>query len=227
MKFKDVELLPGVVTNVKDPKMQGRIKATVPGLFDSATMNEEGLPWIYPLTMIGYQGFSKMMAGSKIWVFKTTDNYREFWYIPMFEMNANTKQIVNNYTEPDILISRSAGEESIYIYYNDVDGIKLQIGDSFINICKDKTILVKAGISHIRINKDGNINIGKEETDFEPTVMGNALYNTLSKLAQDLQSVASTAAGNVVDIIRSPLSTAASNLSNGIKDIRAENVYVN
>ena len=68
MKFSETELLPGVVIDVDDPKMLGRVKATVPTLFDENIMNKEGMPWIYPLTMIGYQGFSKLQKGSKIYL---------------------------------------------------------------------------------------------------------------------------------------------------------------
>lgn len=227
MKFKDVELLPGVIVNVNDPKKQGRLKAAVPGLFDVTTMDEEGLPWIYPLTMHGQQGFSKMMKGSKIWVFKINDNYREFWYIPMFELNSNTREIVANYNEPDVLISRSAGEESIYIYYTDKDGIKLQIGDAEINIAHDKTINIKSGTSNIIINNNGNINIGTNEKEYEPGVMGDKLYNKLSKLSTDLQNIASLASGNVLDVLRTPIGQAASNLSEGLEEIKAQTTFVN
>lgn len=227
MKFKDVELLPGAVIVVDDPKKQGRIKVAVPGLFDNTTMNEEGLPWVYPLTMHGYQGFSKMMKGSKVWVFKTTDNYREFWYIPMFELNTNTKEIVSNYEEPDILISRSAGEESIYIYYTDKDGIKLQIGDAEVNIAHDKTIKIKSGSSDITINNNSSITIGTSENEFEPAIMGNKLYNKLAKLSTDLQNVASMATGNMVDVLRVPIGEAAANLSDGLEDIKAQITQVN
>jgi electron transport complex protein RnfC len=104
MKFNETELLPGVVIDVNDPKKLGRVKATVPTLFDEAVMNREGMPWIYPLTMTGYQGFSKLMAGSKIWVFKQQSKPREFWYIPMFELNQNTRTVLENYEEPEVLI---------------------------------------------------------------------------------------------------------------------------
>ena len=53
MKFKDVELLPGVVIDAKDPKMLGRVKATVPTLFDNSAMDVKVMPWIYPISMIG------------------------------------------------------------------------------------------------------------------------------------------------------------------------------
>jgi hypothetical protein len=227
MKFKDVELLPGVVINVDDPKMQGRIKAAIPGVFDTETMNEEGLPWIYPLTMHGFQGFSKMMKGSKIWVFKQDNNYREFWYIPMFALNENTKQVVSSYNEPDVLISRSAGEESIYIYYNDTDGIKCQIGDAVINIAHDKTIYIYSGSSAITVNGNGKITIGNKDTEFEPTVLGNKLYDVLAQLSTDLKQIGSSAHGNILDPL-SPLFTVASqNLTNGINNIKATNTLVN
>lgn len=228
MKFKDIELLPGVVTNVNDPKFQGRVKATVPTLFDGTIMSDEGLPWIYPLSMIGYQGFSKLMEGSKIWVLRIKNDYKMFWYIPMFEMNANTKEILSNaYNEPDILISRSAGDESIYIYYTDADGLKMQIGNSEINIARDKTIYIKGGETAITVNNEGKITIGKNDTEFEPAILGNKLVDTLSQLASDLQQVSSVASGNVVDVIKMPMNTAGTNLANAVESLKAINTFIN
>ena len=78
--------------------------------------------------MKGYQGFSKLMTGSKVWVFKQKDNYKELWYIPMFELNQNTREIVSQYNEPEVLISRSAGDLSVLINYSDQEGIQLKVG---------------------------------------------------------------------------------------------------
>ena len=121
MKLSDYEFFPGSIIDVADPKYQGRVKANVPTLFDPS-MNKDGLPWIYPFTMGGNQSFSKMTEGSKIWVFRNRTNYNEFWYVPMFELKADTRELLGSddtYENGEVLLSRNMGSMSVYIYYND------------------------------------------------------------------------------------------------------------
>ena len=66
-----------------------------------------------------------MMTGVKIWVLKQENNYKEFWYFPMFELNQNTRDIIVDYDYPEILVSRNIGDASVLIYYTDKDGIML------------------------------------------------------------------------------------------------------
>ena len=49
--FKDIRLIPGVVINNTDSDNLGRVKAYAPGLFDTKTMDEDALPWVYPFCM--------------------------------------------------------------------------------------------------------------------------------------------------------------------------------
>ena len=90
MFFKDLEVLPGIVINAEDPENLLRVKAAVPGLFDPSTMDVEALPWVYRFPMCGYQQYSKLMNGSKIWIIRNTTNCFEFWYIPFSNLNQNT-----------------------------------------------------------------------------------------------------------------------------------------
>lgn len=216
MKFKDVELLPGVIIDAKDPKMLGRVKATVPTLFDNSAMDVKGMPWIYPISMIGYQGFSKLQEGSKIWVYKIEGNYREFWYMPMFEANADTRKIIADYEEPDVLISRSAGANSVYIYYTDKQGIMLKLGEnSFINMKANGEILAKSTEGQVSI-RDGKVYVGSEDTK-EQAVLGNTLDKVLGQLASDLMQVATVASNNpYTTALFKPLSDASNNLKSGI-----------
>jgi hypothetical protein len=221
MKFNETELLPGVVIDVNDPKKLGRVKATVPTLFDEAVMNREGMPWIYPLTMTGYQGFSKLMAGSKIWVFKQQSKPREFWYIPMFELNQNTRTVLENYEEPEVLISRSAGDESIYIYYTDQEGIMLKFGESnFINIKPDSSITLRASESKVEL-KNGKVYIGDGNAT-EPAVLGNKLFDALNNLSNGLNNVASMCNTPWTLPLRTPLQEMSASLLDDIQSIRCE-----
>ena len=95
MKFSDAEILPAVVVDNKDPKNIGRIKVAIPGKWDTASICVQNLPWVMPLTQSGYQSFSKQTNGSKVWVINNKANLHEYWYIPMFDMNANTASDVD------------------------------------------------------------------------------------------------------------------------------------
>jgi len=194
MKFSDYEFFPGVITKVDDPKYIGRIKATVPTIFDSS-MNEDGLPWIYPFTMIGgHQGFSKMREGSKVWVIRNTKNRNEFWYVPMFELTESTSELVkeDNYDDATVLISRDNGGGSVYVYYNQTDGMMIKYGDNnMININPESQITIQAGDAKVLL-KDNHVYIG-DGKDGEPAVLGDQLKDLLSTFFNNLQTAAGSA----------------------------------
>ena len=192
MKFSDYEFFPGVVTDVADPKYLGRVKATVPTVFD-ASMDKEGLPWVRPFTMLGYQGFSKMREGSKIWVIRNIKNRNEFWYVPMFELNQDTRELLNDdekYENGDVLLSRNNGNNSIYIYYNDTDGIMIKYGDqNLININSKSEITVQAGEGKVFI-KDNKVYLGDGDTgSSQKAVMGDDLKTQLNKINQNFTKI--------------------------------------
>jgi hypothetical protein len=143
-----------------------------------------------------------------------------------FEINANTREIISNYEEPDILISRSAGEESIYIYYTDTDGIKLQIGNAEINISKDKTITIKSDTSKIVIPSNGIVSIGKGDEDYEQAVLGNKLYKLLADLQTNLAQCASLSLGDATPL-KTGFNACASAIDAGLKEILSDNVKIN
>ena len=226
MKFKDVELLPGVVIDAADPKMLGRIKVTVPGVFDASVMNKEGLPWVYPITMTGYQGFSKLQEGSKVWVFRIIDGYREFWYMPMFEMNADTRQIISAYEEPDVLISRSAGANSVYIYYTDKEGIMLKLGEnSFVNLKASGEIIAKSTEGQVSI-RDGKVYVGDSNAE-EPAILGNQLETLLINLSSNLTDFSNKAMGDEHTLpLSEPLAKAANDIMSDLKQIKCTHTIV-
>ena len=115
MKLADVEMIPGVVVDDEDPKFLGRLKISAPGEFEVDSMDINDMFWVYPFPVGGYQSFSHMLKGSKVWLIKNTKNYYEYWYLPYFEMNANTFNLVNSKKkyDADVLVSRSDGSNNI------------------------------------------------------------------------------------------------------------------
>lgn len=192
MELKDWKILPGTVIEVHDPKYIGRVKADSPGLFNSDVMNKEGLPWLYPLGMTGYQGFSKLRTGSKVWIL-TNNDYDEFWYWPMFELNQDTRDIISknesDYEEAEVLIARNSGENGIYIYYSPSEGIILKnSNNTFIKIKSNNEIEIKAGKSNILI-KDNIIYQGIEDGNYTQAVLGDNLISFLGDLNEYLNSL--------------------------------------
>ena len=105
MKLSNVDVVPGVIVDTKDPKKLGRVKINAPALMRGnnsgdtygvvETIDNNVLPWVYPLTMSRYQSFSKQLEGMKVWVLNNTENYNEYWYIPMFDYIDVTEEIVS------------------------------------------------------------------------------------------------------------------------------------
>lgn len=228
MKLSDYEFFPGSIIDVEDPKYQGRVKANAPTLFDPS-MNKDGLPWIYPFTMSGLQRFSKMTEGTKIWVLRNINNYNEFWYIPMFELTQDSRDLINsddNYENGEILLSRNMGNMSVYIYYNDTDGIVIKYGDNnMITINPDSEVILQAGSGKIKIS-DNHVYLGDGE-DGEPAVMGDKLKSILSQLSTDLSSLGSTATPNPYTTALGPgFMQASSNISSALGNLLAKNTNV-
>jgi hypothetical protein len=187
MKLKDIELLPGEIVSVDDPNHIGRIKANVPTLFDSSKMNPDGMPWIYKLTIPGYQNFSSMQPGERVWVIKNLNNYNEFWYIPMPQMNDAVKSILtasdDDYINSDILINRQIGDNNIQLHYTPTTGMHLQINDKLsLNIHPDNGITMTNDEEIIHIEPD-KISIGTGEKS-TPAVR----YDDFQKLMNNLNS---------------------------------------
>ena len=192
MKLSDCEVLPGIIINVADPEKRGRVKASVPTWFDTSVMDEEALPWIEPGPTSGYQRFSKMECGTKIYVFRNTKNNDEYYYLCMPNMNTDTDNAIGDYASSEVLLSRSTGQSgSVFVYYNDKEGLVSKLGDTKIQITPNKEINITDNKSSLNI-VDGIITIGGNDKDKEYTVMGQTLQKLLTDLGGDLQNIGKT-----------------------------------
>lgn len=234
MKLSECEILPGIILDVEDPKHIGRVKAMVPTWFDADVMNKEAMPWIWPCGMGGYQRFSKLENGRKIWVLHNKENDLEYWYWPMFEETEQTKPIIDQYDSTEILLARGGGESSggdgtsgdIFIYYNDSDGIVLKIGDTKINITNTKEIHITDSKSTIKI-VGGIITIGKEGDEGERAILGETLKEVLTTLSNDIKQAAQPLKGDpYIADHGEGFVTAASNLNNGLENILSDTVKI-
>ena len=240
MKLADVEMIPGVVVDDEDPKFLGRLKISAPGEFEVDSMDINDMFWVYPFPVGGYQSFSHMLKGSKVWLIKNTKNYYEYWYLPYFEMNANTFNLVNSKKkyDADVLVSRSDGSNNIQMYYNTEDGINQKIGFASINIMPDGTISIttggaapSAGTFHTN-SKNNEIGYDGGEYPRQFAVMGENLHKLLDELNGKFKTLATTAApcpytSHLAKTLNEICDTISDYTNGGEKDIKAQYTKVN
>ena len=240
MKLADVEMIPGVVVDDEDPKFLGRLKISAPGEFEVDSMDINDMFWVYPFPVGGYQSFSHMLKGSKVWLIKNTKNYYEYWYLPYFEMNANTFNLVNSKKkyDADVLVSRSDGSNNIQMYYNPEDGFNQKIGFASINIMPDGTISIttggaapSAGTFHTN-SKNNEIGYDGGEYPRQFAVMGENLHKLLDELNGKFKTLATTAApcpytSHLAKTLNEICDTISDYTNGGEKDLKAQYTKVN
>lgn len=188
MKLIDVEITPGVIVDAKDPEKLGRVKVNAPGLLRG---NESGdhygitekidndvLPWIYPMGMNRYQMFSRELEGMKVWIINNTANYNEYWYIPMFDYIDVTEEIITEKYDNDleIIISRKNGDGASRIYYDREGGHVIHINDYKWNMMPNGDITCHGEQGDIDI-RGGHVYMGRNTEEYEPAVLGDTLVN--------------------------------------------------
>ena len=228
MKLSDYEFLPGVVIDNDDPERIGRVKATVPTWFDTNTMDKESLPWIYPFCMFGNQTFSKMPLDRKIWVFHNKENYLEYWYVPMFEMNGQTREIVQKYDNPEVLVSQMNGSsnQNLLVSYNDSEGLDIRVGSTLIKIGSNKEIHITNGKSSFSVTDKG-VMMGNGNGKHYPTVLGPKVKDMFSAISQKCKEIYTLAEAESWTIsIADPFKQLAEKIDTINKDVLSETILV-
>lgn len=232
MNLSDYELLPGVVVSVNDEACLGRVKGSVPGGESPDNTQIEAMPWIYPMFMTGtYQGFTKLLEGSKIWVMRNKLDPMEMWYWPMMDLNPNTKEIVSAYDNPDVLISRDMGGQNVYIYYTDGQGIMLSVGQTKININEKGEVVLSTGPGQLKISgEDLFINTDSAESH---ATRCESLTSFLGLIRDALLGIQTSCAASPWtshvgkgDDLASSLAKIQSALQTETPDWQSENVFI-
>lgn len=194
--LSNYELIPGIAASVIDEEQLGRIKVAFSGDENTSNVKLSSLPWACPFTTTGnYQGFSKLCDGAKVWILRNVNNQYEMWYIPMFELNPNTKNLSANYDNIDILISRSKGSENVQLNYSDSDGMNMSIGGSSVKVNSDKTVtLTSEGGGKVSVNGD-NIMLNTDSTN-EHLISSNKILDLFDSVNSVLEAVRNHAATN-------------------------------
>lgn len=224
MTLADFEILPGVVINTDDPLNQGRVKACAPGLFDTSTMEVDDLFWINPFMMIGQQSFSKMELNSKIWILHNIHNYFEYWYIPMFEINQNSPEVMS--TTSDVLLSRSINGEIVQLYYSKDTGFNLNIGDNHINLSSEGILNINASGAVITASKSG-INLQQADQQLHPAAKADEIVKALGEFCANLTSIATAATSSpYTACLASPIMSASKSLQSKLESFKSTFVNI-
>lgn len=237
MTLADIEVYIGVIVDKDDPLNLGRVRVNIPGMFELWTdeagkpildpwtgdpiMELDDHPWVSPLSTGDYQGYSQLNAGNKVWVFHNVKNYYEYWYLPYFELNANTRALIDN-KDLDIMVSRLGNEGDAQMYYSKADGFTTKISDSKLNLSSAGQL--EGNVKSIKIDApDGvEINGGKE-----PAVLGAQLQSLLKDLAGNLTELSTIAAANWPTApLASGLIKMSSAISSKINDITSTTVKI-
>lgn len=224
MTLGDFEIIPGVVIDANDPLNEGRVKACAPGLFDTSEMDKEDLFWINPFMMIGHQSFSRLEINSKIWILHNVNNYFEYWYIPMFEINENAPKVQNS--NADVMLSRSINGETVQLYYSPDDGYNIVIGENRLQLSSEGDFNVVASDAVITANSDG-IKLTKHNSDIYSATKAEPLMNILNEFCIDLETLSMTASANPYTAnIAVPLFQATSKLQKALQSIKSDFVKI-
>lgn len=219
-----VKLTMGVVISHDDPENRGRVKAYVPGLFSSKTMDTDAMPWIWPLKMWGFQSFSLQNQNSKIWVIILPENPYGYFYMPFFELSAATKSHISGDT--DIMMCRTTPSGNAAIYYNKGEGVVAGIGKSKLQIAPNGDGSLKSNGTRVSI-ASGKLIVGKSGDSGEPMIMGDKLKKLLTNLSSNLNTLAQKMMGNpYVCAEGTELQKAVSQLNQDIETIQSNTCSV-
>lgn len=183
-----VEMVLGTCISNDDPKKLGRIKVAAPGYFDSTVMAIEAIPWAYPLTMSGYQAYSTITEGGKVWLIDNKENADEYWYIPFHELNTDTSAAVADDIQSDVLLSRNNGGQLTQVYQNNTEGIVIRNGNAVVKVTSDGAVTIETDTAAVRV-EGGTVYCGSKDGKKEPMVRGSILQDILDKLAGNMRQL--------------------------------------
>lgn len=227
MKLGDkVELVLGIVIEDNDPKKLGRVKVSAPGYFDREVMSIEAIPWVYPFSMNYCTSFSHMPLGKKVWLLVNNENEEEYWYIPFHELHQHTKDAIGIDASSDVIFSRDLGGGLVQIYQNPGEGLVIKNNGQTVTLDNNGNIIAKTGDATVKISGN-NVFLGKDESEWEPLVLGNKLSDLLSQLSSDLTNLSTAAqASPYTATLAESFRTAAQNVTKQIPKIKSQRANV-
>lgn len=227
MNLANVELIPGTVDNAVDPKNLGRIKCTLPTGFDARTMNVADFDWVYPLTMNGAQSFSSMKKGDKVWILNNKDNIKEYWYIPFFELNANTQNVINENKDGDVLFCRDEGGTTSSQVYSAKSGLTQKINGTTLNLSPNGSAGMSSDQGEMQI-KNSAVYLGHSDAEYDVAVKGRKLVDLFNGINEGINKLIQVVTLNPYTTgLAAPLIEISTTIDEKLNAILCDNCNVN
>lgn len=222
MRLLNGILRPGKVSAVLD---NGKIKATVPGLFSNTDTDKQ--PPIYPFCMGASNTFSSVKIGEEVWVLNFTDNPLQlYWFRKDYSCDYN-KDIIKG-ANVEVLCNRETAMGTATIYFSDGSGWVVKHGESQMHINKDGDIILDhLGSPHrsVMINDEGIFLGGGSES--HPAVYGDNLINILDTIANTLKQIRVAASTSPYTVsISSAINSVPETLDSEIEKITSPHVMI-
>lgn len=222
MRFDDCEMRPGVVLSVEDNF--GTIKASCAGIFADSE-DPVNLPPVYPWFKTSTSTFSTPHINDNIWVIFNRTNPQELFYMFQGPVISSDNEIIKDSVEADVIINKKSGMSNAQLSYTEESGFLMKNDSAELNIDADKNISISREGDNRAIEIDGNaVHIGAGAGE-QPAILGNNLVSLLTTLANDLNTLKTTAESNPhTSILAGPIQIMIQNLRKNIKTIKSDNV---
>lgn len=230
MKYSDLEEYVGIIIEDNDPEHLGRVKCTIPGLFDTRHTPKDTIPWVYPRSNGGNQNsYVPPRLGQKVRVISNTKNYNEFWYEPMYELNNDVRNLIEGEQNGYVLLSTNSGQLKQQMFANETHGIVLSQNDSKIQLEPTGNVrIVGCEGSTGLLVENTQVKLGNVSQDGQQTILGDELETLLSGLSSALGKAGEKAqAVPYVIEIAQDLMDAAKAIDDALPKIKALNTIVN
>ena len=217
---------PGRVLEVYEG---GKIKASVPGLFNKTDLN--GLPLISPFTMGGApNAFSTPSIHDEIWVMNDNSNPEVlYWFRKDKTDRKNFEEagIAQN-ENTEIVCNKETDTGWASIAYQGDSGWKLNDNDTSLNINKEGNIVMTNGDLHRTLSISNDcISLGTEGRSAHPAAYGDGVEKALNIISRSLKAIRALTETNAMLVpISAALQSLPEELDDVIKDISSCHVYL-
>ncbi len=222
MKLTNCILRPGKVIEVLE---DGKIKAEVPGLFNSEDIDK--IPPIFPFFGGHANTYSQPKQYEEVWVLNATDNPLQLHWFRKDDHIKNDGELIKE-ENVEVLCNRETGMDWATIYFSDGSGWVIKKGDSIIQIRPNGSILLDTDISHrvIDINSD-NISIGSQGRSAHPAAYGDQVQEVLEDFCGLMRAVQTVSKSNpYTTMISTVIGSKIGKIENAIGSISSQHVTI-
>ena len=222
MKLVNATLRPGKVLEVLE---NGKIKAMVPGLFNSEDV--EKIPPIIPFFGHHANSYSQPKQYEEVWVLNLSDNPLQLHWFRKDDYIKNDSQLIKE-ENVEVLCNRESGMGWATIYFSDGSGWIIKNDESIIQVKPDGSILLSTPTPHrtIDINSD-NISIGSPGQSAHPVAYGDNVQEALEDICGILRAIQTVTKSNpYTTMISTVIGSKIGKVEEGIGTISSPHITI-